>query len=291
MNDRKCESCGQKALWLSTTNNILLTLVKGGVAILTGSRALFADAVESAANSACSLFAFWGVKYGKKPSDNEYPYGYGKLEFIIGITVGIILFVVAAGVLYDAIKTLFFNTALHPPKILSFWVALLSVYSNFVVSYFTKCSAKELNSPALNSVSVSNRSDAYTSIVVVICILGSQFGLPQLDPIAACLVGLIIFKMGIQLIIENYHGLLDVSISPEIIQKMKDVLDSIREVKGISYLKTRQSGRKIFVDLQIYVEGRKTVDEANDIIREVSSSLMRRIEYLSNIHVSIKPIL
>lgn len=289
-NCQSCDKCGTKALWFSTLNNIILVFLKGGVAVWTGSRALLAEAIESGANIFIVLLAGWGMKYGAKPSDKKHHYGYGKIEFIVGAIVGIILVVVSAGVVADAVRALFYDDELHPPRILAFWVALLSAYSNFMVSNFTMCPAKELNSPALKSVAISNRSDAYTCVVVVLCILGSQFGLPQLDPIAACFIGLVIFKMGIELVIENVRGLMDASANPEIIEKIREITISVQEVKGISYLKTRMAGQKIFVEMQIFVHGKKTMEEANQIIHEVVSDLMRRINSINNVHVSLKAV-
>lgn len=289
-NQENCKECGNKVLWLSTAGNVGLALLKGIGGIMTNSLALLAEAVESLSDIVFSLLAVWGVQYGEKPSNKEHPYGYGKVEFIIGLLVGVVLIAASSGILYKAIRVLFLDAKLNPPKILSFWVALLSMYVSFGLSSYIMCPAKELNSPALKAVSIGNRSDAYTSVIVVVCLLGCQLGFPQLDPIAACIVGLIVFKMGAQLAIENYRGLLDASADPEIIKKMKETITSIQEVKGINYMKTRHSGQKIFVDLQILVEGKKTVDEGNNIIREVTSALMRRIEYLENIHVSLKPL-
>lgn len=289
MKGQDCESCGQKALWLSAANNIVLAVITVLVALSTGSRSLLAKGLDSVADIANALIVVWAVKYGEKSSNKKYPYGYGKIEFIIGTFVGIVIIILALGIIYDSSKVLFFSMKISPPRILSLWVALLIVYSNIIVSKYTMCAAKELNSSALKAISVDNRTDVYTATAAVIGIVASQLGYPQLDPIAACIIGLLIFKMGGQLVIENYRGLLDVSAGPEIIEKMKETITAIQEVKGISYLKTRQVGPKIFVDLQIYIEGKKTVDEGNNIISEVVSELMRKVEYVGNVHVSLKP--
>ena len=290
MAQEKCESCGRKASWLSAGNNVALTLIKGIVGYVTGSRALLADAMHSGSDIVCALVAAWGTRFGERPINKTHPYGFGKVEFIVGVFVGIVLIFAAGQILYGSVSLLFSEMKINPPKILAFWVALLSVYSNFVVSHYTMCAAKELNSPALKSISIDNRSDAYSSIPVVICVLGSQFGLPQLDPLAAILVGLVVFKMGVGLIIENYHGLLDVSVRPEQVEKIREVIVSIPEVKKISYLRARQIGQKVWVDVEVCVQGEKRLDEANLICREIRCALMRKMHCISNVQVSLKPI-
>jgi cation diffusion facilitator family transporter len=289
MAQQECETCGRRATWLSAGQNVMLASLKGLVGYATGSRALLADALHSGSDVACALLAAWGTRFGEKPVDKSHPYGYGKVEFIVGIIIGIVLILAAGKILYSSLGVLFSQMKINPPKVLAFWVALLSVYSNFVVSHHTMCAAKELNSPALKSVSVDNRSDAYSSIPVVICILGSQLGFPQLDPLAAVFVGLLIFKMGAGLVIENYRGLLDVSVNPEQIEKIRKVIVSLPGVKKISYLRTRQIGPKIWVDVEVCVKGEKTLEEANVVSREIRAALMRKIHYINNVQVSLRP--
>lgn len=289
MAQQECETCGRRATWLSAGQNVMLASLKGLVGYATGSRALLADALHSGSDVVCALLAAWGTRFGEKPVDKSHPYGYGKVEFVVGIIVGIVLIFAAGKILYGSLGALFSQMKITPPKVLAVWVALLSVYSNFVISHYTMCAAKELNSPALKSISVDNRSDAYSSIPVVICILGSQLGFPQLDPLAAVFVGLLIFKMGAGLVIENYRGILDVSVEPEQMEKIRKVIVSLPGVKKINYLRTRQIGQKIWVDVEVCVKGEKTLEEANVVSREIRAALMRKLHYISNVQVSLRP--
>ena len=289
MAQQECETCGRRATWLSAGQNVMLASLKGLVGYATGSRALLADALHSGSDVVCALLAAWGTRFGEKPVDKSHPYGYGKVEFVVGIIVGIVLIFAAGKILYGSLGALFSQMKITPPKVLAVWVALLSVYSNFVISHYTMCAAKELNSPALKSISVDNRSDAYSSIPVVICILGSQLGFPQLDPLAAVFVGLLIFKMGAGLVIENYRGILDVSVKPEQMEKIRKAIVSLPGVKKINYLRTRQIGQKIWVDVEVCVKGEKTLEEANIVSREIRAALMRKMHYISNVQVSLRP--
>ena len=289
MAQQECETCGRRATWLSAGQNVMLASLKGLVGYATGSRALLADALHSGSDVVCALLAAWGTRFGEKPVDKSHPYGYGKVEFVVGIIVGIVLIFAAGKILYGSLGALFSQMKITPPKVLAVWVALLSVYSNFVISHYTMCAAKELNSPALKSISVDNRSDAYSSIPVVICILGSQLGFPQLDPLAAVFVGLLIFKMGAGLVIENYRGILDVSVKPEQMEKIRKAIVSLPGVKKINYLRTRQIGQKIWVDVEVCVKGEKTLEEANVVSREIRAALMRKMHYIGNVQVSLRP--
>lgn len=257
---------------------------------MTGSRALIADALHSGADILCALLGIWGRKISGRPIDKTHPYGYGKIEFMVGIIVGLVLAFVAAKILYSSLRVLFLHTEINPPRLLAFWVALLSVYSNFVVSHYTMCAARELNSPALKSISIDNRSDAISSIPVVFCILGSQFGFPQLDPIAAALVGLVIFKMGAGLIIENYHGLMDVSVGSDLVREIRKIILSSPGVRRINYLRTRQSGQQIWIDVEVFISARETLEKASAVSRNIRVTLMRKLNNIGNVQVSLKPL-
>lgn len=290
MANEQCEKCGNRAMYLSAGNNVILTILKGVAGFLTGSRALLADALHSGSDIVCALFGVWGTKVGKKQATKQFPYGYGKIEFIVGIVVGLILFSVALGILASSLKLLFSPTVIQSPRPLAVWVALLSIYANFVVSHYTLCAAKELNSPALKAISSDNRSDAYSSIPVVVAVVGAQLGFPQMDPLGAVFVGLLIGKISFSLIIENYKGLMDVSVERDIVHRLREIALSVAGVKGIGYLKARQLGQKIWVDLQIAVGGAKSLGEANKISLEVRTALIRNIGSVDNVQVSTKPI-
>lgn len=286
---KQCETCGHRVMWLSAGMNLGLASLKAFVGYITGSKALIADALHSGSDILCALLAIWSRRISGRPKDRKHPYGHGKIEFIVGFAVGIVMIFAASHILYRSLAVLFSNMEVVPPKFLAFWVALLSVYANFVISHLTMCAANSLSSPALKSISIDNRSDAYSSVPVVVCILGSRLGLPALDPLAAVFVGLLIFKMGAGLILENYHGLMDASAHPDQAAKIREIIASMAEVGKISYLRTRQTGQDICVDLEVCVEGKKTVDEAYSISRKVRSALKQGVRNIGCVQISLKP--
>lgn len=288
----KCTACGPRVMLLSAGNNVVLALLKGTVGFVTGSKALLADALHSGADIICALFGILSSWMSGKEMDNKYPYGYGKIEFIVGVIVGLVLGFAALNILVSSIKLLFLapQTQFQPPQALAFWVALLSIYANLVVSHVTLCAAKKLNSPALSAISSDNRSDAYSSIPVAIAVMGAQLGVPQLDPLGAVFVGLIIGKIAIGLIKENYGGLMDAAIPVEDVRTIARIVQKLPEVMKLGYLKTRRAGKTIWVDLQVLVDGAKTVTEADRISADIRAALMRRMSTIGNVQVTLKPV-
>lgn len=277
---------------LSAGNNVGLALLKGVVGFITGSKALMADALHSGADIICAMFGVLSTWISDKEVDQKHPYGYGKIEFIVGIIVGLILTFAAANILYSSLKLLFFSpqARINAPDPLAFWVALLSIYANIVVSRLTLCAAERLNSPALNAISSDNRSDAYSSIPVAIAVLGAGLGFPQLDPLGAVFVGLLIARIALGLIRQNYNGLMDAALPKAQVHTIFEIVKGLPEVRGIGYLKTRLMGKDVWVDLQVLVDGKKTIAEADRVCSEIRAALMRQISIISNVQVTLKPI-
>lgn len=290
MNNNKCEACGRSASLFSLFNNILLAFVKAFVAILSGSKALLADAMHSGADVLCALVGTLSAKVSNNPSDKDHPYGHGKIEFVAGMFIALVLVSISVIIISSAVKSLFFSGYIKAPNLIAAWVALLSICSNFVVSNYTMCAAKELNSPALKAISYDNRSDAYSSIPVLIAIVGAQFGLPQLDAIGGIFVGIVVLKIALELVFENYKGITDFSAPASIIAELKEIILSVPDVKSIGYLNTRKTGRGIWVDVEISVLNSKTVAEANVLSKEVRATIMRRVHNIQTVQVFVKSI-
>lgn len=197
----KCKSCGQRMTLLSAGNSLGFVIIKIFVAVISDSKALLADAIYTASCLISVLSSYW-----EKTPDDKKTEKIDITKNVVGFVAALILSVAAISVIFASGKVLFSNFPLDPPKLLAFWIALLAVYSNFVVAYYTNCAAKNLDSATLKSIATDNRFGAYWSIPVVICVLGSQWGLPQLDPIAAIVVAIAILKNGVQSMISNYKG-------------------------------------------------------------------------------------
>lgn len=288
----ECEKCRWTTAALSITASCSLAAFKAFIGFVTGSQAVIADAVHSLADALCMIFAVFGMKIGNKPADKEHNYGHGKIEFIVGLLGGLVLLFVSIEILVHAIKLLFFTPMSHikVPRPLAVWAALFAIYINFVMSKFTMCAAKKLNSAALEVVGSDDLSDVYTSTTVAIAVIGAQFGMPQLDPFGALFVGLLVAKIAIGLVNKNYHDIIDVSVEPEKLQEISRIIQEVPGVKGIHYLRSRNVGSKIWLDVKILVEGNKTVAQADYLSSLVKSELRKQVPDILNVQVALKPV-
>ncbi|MFC1462019.1 cation diffusion facilitator family transporter [Verrucomicrobiota bacterium] len=287
--DAVCTRCADRAALICTAGNIFLCVIKAVMGILTGSLALVADAIHSGADVLVSVVTIFAVHIGQKPPDTGHPYGHGKTEFISGAFVGLVLFIGAACIIASAIGHLLRKATLDPPHFTALAAAAVSIALNELLYHYAHCAASRTNSSGLEALAWDNRSDAISSMPVFFGVLGALLGFPLLDPLAALLVGLLVGKIGWEILAENIGALMDAPLHSDQIDHMKQLVLAVPSVHGIGYLRTRGMGRDYLVDLQILVNAATTVERSHDIANKVRTVLRRKIEHLSHITVTCQP--
>jgi cation diffusion facilitator family transporter len=263
---------------------LVLAVLKTVVGVIGNSSGLIADGAHSATDAVSSIILYIGLKFSDRPADEEHPYGHRNIEFIIAKVVSIFLLVVGLFILASAIYKL---TKGHivTPDFVTFAVAVFSVVANIIMYRYGNCVGTQMNSPAVLSVAYEIKADAMSSIAIAIGILFAEFGYPFLDPVAACVVSLLIIKNSIHMLMGAMDGLMDASIDTKTKRKITTLIERHPEVLGIDFLRTRLLGRDISVEAGIKVEASKTVEEGNDIIREIKSDLVNMVDNLKNVEI------
>ncbi|MHC4396159.1 MAG: cation diffusion facilitator family transporter [Planctomycetota bacterium] len=286
--DEKCKKCADKAMWVCLAGNIFLCVFKGIIGFISGSLAVVADAVHSGADVLVSVVAIITVYLAKKPADKSHPYGHGKTEFIGGVFVGIVLLVGAACIVVSSTGHLLRKYHQPPPHLIALAAAAISILINEMLFRWTICAARRVNSAALEAEGWDNRSDAFSSVPVFFGVLGAQFGFRSLDPLAALFVGILVGKIGFELLNKNLHGLMDMPLHSKEIKRIKELVVATPGVKDIGYLRTRGMGRHYLADLQILVNPKTTVEKSNAIAAKVRNALRREIKHLEDITIACK---
>lgn len=279
---KDCKVCSKKATIYALINYVGLAFLKGFVGYFTGSKALIADAVHSSSDALTAIVGTIGMKIAGKPKDEAHPYGYGKVEFIIGLLVGVALFFVAFEIVLKSGTILFSGKQIKAPNAFSLIVPVIVIYANFIVSKLILCTANESRSPILKAIATDIRSDMYSMIPVIIALIGSQLGFPFLDPLGGVIVGFLIFKAAGGIIIENYHALVDSSVDDSTVKTIRQIIAVVPGIKSLKYVKTRKIGVKIEVDICIFLNKEKTVEEADTISSSVCSSIMGKMPDIVN---------
>ena len=256
-----------KVALLSVLSNSVLIILKVTAGVLSGSISIISEAIHSGMDLIASLIAFFSVTRSSKPADKEHPYGHGKIENISGAVEGLLIFVAAGMIIFEAIKKMFETTEIEQAHS-AIAVMLTSAIVNFFVSRKLYKTSKEEDSMALAADALHLKTDVYTSLGVSLGILLIELtGLRILDSIVAILVALLIIKEAWELCSNAVEYLIDVKLTDEEENEIEAIIKT-HSGRIIDYhkLKTRKSGTKRHIDFHITLDPDLSVKEAHDII-------------------------
>jgi len=269
--------------------NLFLAVVKIIVGYIGSSHALLVDGIHSLSDLLSDALVIYGAKHGDKNPDQDHPYGHARIETFFAVVFGVILVAVGLGIIIDAIGRLSQSGVAEIPTLFALVVALVSVISKELLYQYTNHFAKQLNSPLLKANAWHHRSDAVSSIVVLVGVAGSIYGIAYLDIVAAVIVAMMIAKIGWDLAYEGVNELVDKGLDKDELTRIKALIETIPGVSEMHSLRTRQMGNKALVDVHVQVTPYVSVSEGHRISDEVSHRLVNEIEVVSQVLVHIDP--
>ena len=286
--NKRCDQCKNRAVWISLFNNILMCIFKIFVGFASGSKACIADGLHSAANIITSLTIIVSHKITSRKANREFHYGYGKVEFV---AAGFISFMIIGGAITLVIFSIrhLLREPPYTPHYSAMFIALISVVANEMVFRYMRCVGTQFKSQTVLASAWANRADCFSSIAVIVGVLGSKMGIHHLDPITAIVVVVIIIKVSFKILIDSIKPLMDSSLNDSYSCEIEKIVGGIENVAGISELKTRHIGQKIWVELNIIVDPRHTMHEGQMIAERVKESLFEKINDLERVLVYCRP--
>jgi cation diffusion facilitator family transporter len=279
----------RKVTLVGAVIDLLLGVVKIVIGLSAGSQALVADGVHSLSDLATDFLVLFAAKHSHREADAEHPYGHGRIETVATVILGAALMVVAVGISYDAVRRMLEPELLMHPGALALVVALVSVASKEAIYQYTARVARRLRSRMLHANAWHSRSDAISSIVVVIGIGGAMAGYPYLDAVAAVAVALMIAKIGWDLLWKSLQELIDTSLDDEHVDEIRKYIIDVQGVRALHMLRTRRSGSDALVDVHILVDPLLSVSEGHQIGEQVRAGLIEQMEDISDVTVHIDP--
>ncbi|MBE8904954.1 cation transporter, partial [Escherichia coli] len=215
----------------------------------------------------------------KKNPDDDHHYGHHRYENGASLILGTILFIVGIGMLWSAANKMQQPDDIPQVHIVALWVALAALVIKELLFRYMLAVATRVKSTMLVANAWHARSDAASSLVVAIGIIGSLSGFKLLDPVAALVVGLIVTRMGYSFMSDSLHDLMDRAVDIETENSIKTTLLSTPGVEGIHDLKTRKMGDLVVVDVHLEIDGDLSVKVGHDI------AVLARKSVLDNHHV------
>lgn len=269
--------------------DFVLGVAKVAVGYLANSQALIADGIHSFSDLLTDVMVLVAAKHGSKDADENHPYGHGRIETMTTVILGVALIAVAVGIAWDAVERLFNPTELLQPGVWALGVALASVLSKEWIYHYTMKVARQLRSKMLEANAWHSRSDAISSIVVLIGVGGTMLGLDYLDAIAAVIVGLMVAKIGWDLAWQSIQELADAALESERVDEVNAAITDIDGVREVHMLRSRRMGQDALVDVHVLVRPWLSVSEGHMIAAEVEQRLKTRFDEITDVTVHIDP--
>ena len=275
--------------------NVALLLFKFVAGILGHSAAMIADAIHSLSDFVTDAVVLVFIRISDKPRDKSHDYGHGKYETLAMTFIGMVLIVVAAGILFSGatrVEQWLEGESLEAPGMLALWAALLSILLKEAIYRYSMVKARELNSKAVEANAWHHRSDALSSLGTAVGIGGAIF-LGQrwtvLDPLASCVVGVLIGKVAINLLRNAFGDLLEHSLPEAVEEEMLQLVASLPDIVEPHNLRTRRIGNHYAIELHIRMAGNITLREAHDKASEVEALLRQRYGQDTHVAVHVEP--
>lgn len=268
-----------RAAVLSIASNSALIALKVVAGIVTGSVAILTEAAHSSIDLLASFIAFFSLRKAAEPADASHPYGHAKLENLAAAIEGMLILVGAGVIAYESIKRLVNGSQLES---LGFGIVVIgfSAVVNLGVSRYLYRKAELTDSPALAGDAAHLRTDAYTSIGVLVGLsLVAITGVDALDSITALLVAVAIVAAGLRLITSSSRILVDEALPQDELDQVREVMLAHEgsEVVGFHELRARRAGSRRYVDMHVQFRAGTTLERAHELAHQLQSEIRRRL--------------
>jgi cation diffusion facilitator family transporter len=269
--------------------NLILAVIKVAAGVVWHSQSLVADGIHSLSDLLSDILVWFAGRHSTQAPDQDHPYGHGRFETVATLALGAFLIAVAIGIGWDAGERLFAPARLLQPEAPALIAAGVSILVKEWLYWWTLGYARRVRSDMLRANAWHHRSDAISSIVVLIGLAGTLAGLPYLDAVAAIIVAFMIAKVAWDLGWEAVRELVDTALEASRVAEIKETIHSIADVRDVHMLRTRRHGGLATVDVHVLVDPRISVSEGHMISLLVEEQLKERIEEVEDVTVHIDP--
>ncbi len=281
----------RKLSLVGIVGNIFLSAFKFFAGIVGNSSAMVSDAVHSLSDVFATLIALIGVKFGRRAADASHPYGHERIESLAAIALGIVLLVTGIGIGWAGLEKILAGNyeSLPIPGAIALVAAIVSIAVKEAMFWYTRHWARIIRSSAFEADAWHHRSDALSSIGALIGVGGSMLGYPVCDPIASVVICLFILKQGVSIIIDALKKMLDTSCGPQFEDKIRELVDDESQVERIDVLRTRMFGDKVYVDMEIAIDGTMQLTDAHAIAERVHDNVEQAFPEVKHVMIHVNP--
>ena len=269
-------AAASRSTWISAGVNVSLSCTQVTVGVLSRSQGLVADGIHSLSDLVADFVVLFASHAGKKDADQDHPYGHQRFETAASLFLGALLLAVGLGMVWSAFRKLEDPDSVPRVHFAALWVAIAALSAKEILFRYMLAVAKRVKSSMLVANAWHARSDAASSLVVSLGIIGNLAGYPILDPIAALIVGFMIARMGWGFGWAALHDLVDRSANEQEVEAIRRTLLETPGVNGVHDLRTRKMGDMIIVDAHIEVDAELTVEAGHAITVAARQRVLER---------------
>ena len=288
MNDTGREKL--KISGLSILVNLLLSAGKLAAGLLARSGAMISDAAHSASDVVSTLVVIIGLRLSGKASDREHPYGHERMECVAALVLSGVLLGTGLVIGWQGIRRILSrSTALEAPGVLAAAAALVSILVKELLFRYVRRHARRLNSTALMAEACHHRSDALSSVGALAGILGARAGIPVLDPLAGVLICAFIVKAALDVFRDAVEKMLDHSWDEAAEDAIRLCAVEQPGLARIDLLRTRVFGDRVYIEMEIAVDGALPLRQAHAVAERVHDEIERRFPMVKHIMIHVNP--
>lgn len=281
---------GRKVTWIGVVANALLIVVKFAAGILGHSQALIADAVHSVSDFFTDAVVLLGLRYGRKPPDADHHFGHARIETMASAVVGISLISVAFFLGYRSIMNVYMH-ADNYPTYLALAGAVLSIAIKEALYQYTVIVGKKIRSQAVIANAWHHRSDAFSSVAVLIGVGGALIN-PKwhmLDAYAALVVSFFIAKVGMEVLWGALREMTDTAPGKKFQDSIVNCISGVSGILSVHDLKVRSMGGTYFIQVHIVVDKNMSVEKSHRIVNEARVCIYEEFDRIGEIIVHVDP--
>lgn len=272
--------------------NILLTVAKLIVGVISHSSAVISDAVHSASDVFSTIIVIIGIKMAAKSADKEHQYGHERFECIAAVVLAVVLCVTGIGIGYSGARSILFEDFQNNP-IKNVWLAIgvsiISIIGKECMCRYTLRAAKKLSSSALKADAWHHRSDALSSVASFLGVLGAVNGMYLLDPLASIVICCFVVKAAYDIFIDSIDKLTDKSCDDATLKEILELVSKQENVIGVDLLQTRVFANKIYVDIEISADGNKSLFESHAVAEKIHELVEKNFNNVKHCMVHVNP--
>ena len=278
----------KKATMISSLVALLLVVTKATVGLLSGSVAVLASAIDSALDLAVSAFNYFAISRSEKPASERFNYGLGKIEGLAATIEGTIIIMSGVFILYKSIaKAMLGGITTHLE--MSMGVMMFSLVATALLVIYLNRTAKATNNLVVKADAMHYKTDLFANVGVLVSLLMVKLtGNDLIDAFVGGVIAIYIIYSAYEILREGVLNLLDVALEEEMVDQIKQLIDTEKDVNSYHFLRTRKAGSNHFVEAHLVFQSGILLDTAHDAADHIESEIAKldpKAHWIFNLHL------